>query len=242
MEQESEMTRAIACVATGSYVKGMNRLSSCHEHFAGAKLCTWADCLPDGSPSHGSIPYAFKGFALRQLSNEFETLLWCDACIMPIRSMEPLFERIERDGYWISRNGWSNDQWTADSAYKDLWPGLPIEDARKLNSTIPHVVATSFGLSMKHEIGRAFLTEYFRLASETTAFRGPWTNYLQAGHPTDVRCAPCGPPEVLGHRHDQSAASVIAWRLGMKLTDPPNIFAYNGGETENTILLAHGGY
>jgi len=50
---------------------------------------------------------------------------------------------------------------------------------------------------------------------------------------------------VRGHRHDQTAASVIAWRLGFELTNPPNIFAYGrAGEAhdERTILLADGSY
>ena len=55
---------------------------------------------------------------------------------------------------------------------------------------------------------------------------------------------------MLGHRHDQTAASVIAWRLRMKLTDPPIPFAYartrDDGtvhiedQDERTILMADG--
>ena len=39
-------------------------------------------------------------------------------------------EHIEKHGYWFCRNGWRNWEWTADSAYADLWPGWPLEEAR----------------------------------------------------------------------------------------------------------------
>jgi hypothetical protein len=262
------MSRCVVNVATGSYVKGQQRLLSAISD----KFCRWNDQnmgnpLPHGWPSHQEKPYAFKAYALNRAASAFDTLLWADACVLPIRSMEPLWQRIERDGYWFSNNGWSNYQWTADSAYPDLFaPEFEaarsgnkhmstdriMEDVRALNKTIPHVVATAFGISLKHEIGRAFLREYFRLASETRAFCGPWINANSQlanevqQHQNTAYCAPCGPPDVRGHRHDQVAASVIAWRLGMQLTNAPEIFAYGRAGDPNidprTILLADGSY
>lgn len=256
------MKRAVVNVATTPYYqRGQARLEEAiAEHGGNVNgvfpwgAQTWP--LPGDWPQHSDVPYAFKAFALKQAADQgFDTLLWCDSCILPIRSMEPLLERIEREGYWMSRNGWSNYEWTADSAYRDLFqemgnlkgPG-PISwtAARALNRTIPHVVATAFGINVKHPKGRAFLDEYYRLANETRAFCGPWWNLNNApcpNHPTPcTRCAPCGPPDVRGHRHDQTAASVIAWRLGFELTSPPDVFAYKGGETEQTILMADGSY
>jgi hypothetical protein len=171
----------------------------------------------------------------------FTTLLWCDASILPIKPLTPLWNRIESDGYWISRNGWTNYEWTADSAYPELFPTifdgrlteeLALQRAREVNKQIPHVVATTFGVSMEHEVGREFLQEYLKLANGS-AFNGPWTNSVTTR---------CGSQEVLGHRHDQTAASVIAWRLGCALTNPPEYFAYSGGQIDKTILLADGAY
>lgn len=190
-------------------------------------MLAWTDSLPDGSPSHADIPYAFKAFALKDAAEcGNPLLLWADASILPVASLGPLFDRIYEQGYWISRNGWMNSEWTADSAYSDL--GVSRED----NATTQHVVATTFGLNFYHPTGRAILDEYVRLA-KTRAFCGPWRNCPET---------PCGSAGVLGHRHDQTALSVIAWRLGLELTEPPNIFAYKGGETQETILLADGNY
>lgn len=238
-----------------------------------ARLITWlADhhepgtghlIEPIGCPKHSDVPYAFKAFALHEAANRSDLLLWADASIIPIRSLEPLWERIERNGYWISNNGWTNYEWTADSAYPDLFAdhyqscadtppeyGMTSEhalgNARSVNRRIPHVVATAFGLNVRSEIGAAFLAEYYRLASETRAFCGPWSNVIGpggSGHPANTgRAWRCGPDDVRGHRHDQTAASVIAWRLGMTLTNAPDVFAYRGGEIEQTILVADGGY
>ena len=231
--------RAVVSVATGRYVAGRERLGA-HLRGGGVEFITWgSNGLPGSWPSHQAKPYAFKGYALEFCRPTFDTLLWCDASIvLGPRPLADLFEKIETDGYWIARNGWTNYEWTADSAYPDLFPGVDLEDAREMNRKIPHVVATAFGLSMKHPVGRIFLAEYFRLASQTSAFCGPWTN--GPAYHDNSRQAPCGPPDVRGHRHDQTAASVLAHRLGMKLSDCPEWFSYFGGETDKTCLIAKG--
>ncbi len=248
------MTRAVVCVATTPhYQKGMRRLDAQVESFDPQAFVSMHPFEPYNSPPHSQVPYAFKAFALEGTRRDgADLLLWADASILPIRSLEPLWEKIERDGYWIARNGWSNYEWTADSAYQDLLPEFASEPsvARAQNRDIPHVVATSFGLNVKHPKGKAFLDEYYRLASETKAFCGPWRNSAYYGLNSERVGNPCGPSDVMGHRHDQTAASVIAWRLGMKLTDCPEIFAYSkrrpdgtlhlSDQDERTILLADG--
>lgn len=245
-------------VSTDSWVRGQQRLGI-RLRDLGQKEMFWTNCLPKGSPCHrdrgicggfypNCRPYSFKSYALKEAADRgHKYLLWCDASVVPVKSLDPLWEKIAQEGVWICRNGWTNAQWTADEAYPELFaqhfganykPSM--EALRAANSKIPHVVATAFGLSMEHEAGRAFLTEYFRLASETKAFCGPWqnTNAPMVAKRNEARPAgPCGPPEVLGHRHDQSAASVIAWRLGVKLDDPPAMLAYEGGQVESTILV-----
>src|SRR5579885_732924 len=272
-----KMSRAIVNVATGRYVKGQERLRKSFEAELGFM---WADVLP-GSPTHEDRPYAFKAYALKNVADmRFSTLLWCDACIVPgARPLSDLWDYIEENGVWLAKNGWSNYEWTADSAYpalfseeiecfmephtanairdaleaasgktheivtKEEW----INAARWVNKHIPHVVATAFGISLKHPKGRAFLDEYYRLASETTAFCVPWINSNYGVDPMSAyqqppRRMPCGPADVRGHRHDQTAASVIAWRLGIPLTECPEWFSYRGGETEKTCLIADGAY
>jgi hypothetical protein len=211
------------------YTRGQDRLLE-SPFIADVATCCFRNQMPPGSPSHRDKQYAFKGYALAEAAQQGATvLLWADACILPIRSLEPLWDKIERDGYWISRNGFSNYTWTADTAYADL--GVTPEE----NRSIEHVVATSFGLSLEHPTGKRIFDEYFRLA-QTNAFKGPWKNGTRV--PFNHRTAPCGPPDVMGHRHDQTALSVCAWREGCVLTNPPEFFAYKGGENNTTVMVA----
>lgn len=234
------MSRCVLNVATGRYVRGQARLRN--SPFLGAPLTCWTDRMPDGCPSHLDVPYAFKAHALRLAAESgFTTLLWADASILPIAPLEPLWEKVERDGAWISNNGWSNYQWTAESAYPELFPGLLPDEARILNRNIPHVVATAFGLNLKHENGLAIYEDYLRLA-RTRAFCGPWWNSRSPVYGKNSGAVPCGPADVHGHRHDQTALSVLAWKYDVALTDPPEWFAYRGGEREDTVLLADGGF
>ena len=245
--------RTVVNVATAEHtLRGQVRLSDALDQFAPYVLKNFWHTLPPTWPPHTDKPYAFKAYALEYVGRGFDTLLWCDACILPIRSLEPVWAKIERDGYLLMRNGFTNYEWTADSAYPDLFAdefkrGVPefLDDARERNRAISHTVGGFFGLSMKHENGRAFLAELYRLASETRAFCGPWINTAGLRPDEAPRYGNCGPCDVLGHRHDQTAMSVIAWRLDMKLTDCPEYFAYGKAQDardKRTAVVADGAY
>jgi len=247
------MSRIVLNVASDSWVKGQNRLKSIL-HDIGQPGMFWTNELPAGSPPHRTagvlkadlakcVPYAFKAYAMEAAMKAGHTsLLWADSCIvLGAKPLESLWERIERDGYWISGNPYNNYEWTADSAYPELFPECGLTLARIANKEIPHVVATTFGISLAHPLGIQIFDEFLRLA-KTKAFRGPWTNGNAEVVQSSRGTAPCGPPDVWGHRHDQAALSVIAWRLGCQLTKQPGVFAYRGGETEDTVLIADGNY
>jgi hypothetical protein len=186
--------------------------------------------VPPNFPSHKETPFAFKAFAIdKAVRAGAQTIIWADASIVPVRPLAPLWGLIESQGYWFSENlphgsggaAFTNGQWTADSALE------PLGITREESFTFPHVIGTAFGLDLRHEIARRFLEEYLRLAKDGTAFRGPiWNHSRQASKD----------PRVLGHRHDQSAASVLAWRLGMKLTRPPAWIVDGIPATEETVL------
>jgi hypothetical protein len=236
------MKRTVVNVSTGRYMDGQLRLMKKIEEFSPESMIYFYGQIPHAWPAHKDKPYAFKAFALKEAANFINggLVLWADAAVLPVKPLEPIWERIEHEGYWIPLNGWTNYEWTADSAYPDLFPELLIEQAREVNKTVPHCCATTFGLNLDSEVGAKCLEEYYRLAN-TNAFCGPWSNLNNPNHwnyHPDMMGV-CGPPDVLGHRHDQTALSVIAWRLGMKFTQCPWGFAYPPA-TDDTILLAVG--
>jgi hypothetical protein len=209
----------------------------------GHEFLGWSDEMPPGSPSHLDVPYAFKAYALAAAAQSgYRLLLWADACILPIQPMDALWAKVGAEGAWISHNGWRNGEWTADGQYEHL--GV----TREQNWTIPHVVATAFCLNLDHVTGKAIFDEYLRLAN-TKAFCGPWYNRINPEyfhypriHHGRLYCDTCGTPDVRGSRHDQTALSVLAWRNDVQLTDPPRWFAYAGGETRDTVLVADSSY
>jgi hypothetical protein len=251
---EITMSRAIVNVATGHYVAGQRRLYGDLVALGKDPLMAWTDSYPTYSPTHEEIPYAFKAWALKaaHCTHGHNVLLWCDSSIVAgPRLLDDLWAKIEKDGYWIAKNpgNYSNYEWTASSAYPDLfpkWQNSLTDDvfavAHAANRRIPHASATAFGVDLRKSIGRAILDEYLRLA-QTKAFCGPWINEdigIPSSVPKSSRVGPCGPSAVRGHRHDQTALSVIAWRLGCELTTCPDYFAYYGDETEATCLVAKG--
>lgn len=237
--------------------------------------------LPKSWPKHDDVLYGFKAASIKDAGKSFEQVMWCDSSILPVRSLEPIWAYAEKHGAWIANNGYTNYEWTADSAYPDLfakelenykslpnWKASAIEMGgfigamQMVNKAIPHVVATAFALDLRHSAGKVIFDEYCRLGLETRAFCGPWINsaspdWLKQPGAQDRpmgngRVAPCGPPDVRGHRHDQTALSVCAWRAGAPLTHCPEFFSYpppgwSAADPlvrldERTILVADGSY
>jgi hypothetical protein len=229
------MRPVVVNVATERYVVGQRRLRAAIDD--GSEVICWTDALPPGSPDHGDVPYAFKAFAIDAVRQRgFRYVLWADASVKPIRPLGPLWNLIERQGYWISDNGWNNGEWTWPTAYRDL------EITPEENWGIKHVVATAFGLDLQHPKGLAFFEEYLRLA-KTRAFCGPWFNRLHpdyAHHGPSRLTGECADLKIRGHRHDQTAASIVAHRLGLTLTAPPGWIAYHPHQTPETVLSIEG--
>ena len=244
------MNRAIVTVATTArYQRGQARLKESAREFGYCSVVAF-DQLPDGCPRH--VPFAFKPWALKAAQEMgAESVLWCDSSIAVVRDLRPLWERIERHGHWMSNNGFTNYEWTADSAYPHLLPELPqLEWARKTNRGISHVVAGCFGLNLRTVNARHFVKKFYEFAN-CGAFQGPscnanctLTKHDHRGAPRGF-CVPCGPPDVRGHRHDQTAASVLAWKLKWQLTNAPEVLIYGKPEAATdprTLLVADGSY
>jgi len=220
------MSRYVVSVGTGNHggklVRLRSQLIQQHENYA-----LW-DVLPVGSLPHEQAPYAFKIYALEQAHREIVdtsvTLLWLDSAVMILRPLGPIWRRIERHGYWFSQNhDYNCGEWTCDSALPIL--GITREEA----FTIPQIVGGCFGLNMRAPVAQEFMERWKEYAL-AGAFAGPWRN--------DHGEASLD-PRVQGHRHDQTAASVIVHRMGLRLTQPPRYFSDDGfPATEETILTA----
>jgi hypothetical protein len=195
--------------------------SSFSQYGEGAHLKAFME-LPPGCPEHLDIPYAFKAYALRAMWDKgYSSVLWADSSVTALRSLNPIWEHTERLGYWFSdNNGWNCGQWTCDAALPLL--GITRQDA----FDIPHVAATAFALDFS-KLGAVKFFDYYWDGVVNGAFRGPWVN--DKGQAS-------ADPRVLGHRHDQTVASVAIWRLGMTTTKQPYLFSDGYGERDDTVL------
>lgn len=152
---------------------------------------------PPKSPTHAMASHAFKIYALLQaIEKGYESILWIDASCWAIRPLDAIFERIEKDGYLIIDNAeWTTGQWCSDDALKAM--DLDREEAMRM----PHCSSACLGLSTKSETAMEFLRQWRHYAEDGITFSG------RSGSKD---------PRVLGHRHDQTVASVIAIKLGMR--------------------------
>lgn len=205
--------------ANNWFVKGQQRLKETfRRHGYNGDFLFFNNESELNCPPHGEVPYAFKAYAL-MLARErgYRYVLWVDSSVYAVKPVKLAFDRIERDGYLLLNGGWNTGQWCSDAALATL------EITREDSFGYPHMMACVMGLDLHAVKAQHFLQRYYELANDGVTFKGAWTNKNHEVSDDE---------RVLGHRHDQTAASVIATKLGMKFTD--NLLVYD--ETGDTHI------
>lgn len=178
--------------------------------------------------------YAFKPYALREAYRMgMRYLLWADASVWALKPIEPIFRKIKEDGHLFFHNGYavfheghSIGEWCRDSALPKL--KLTREESLKM----PEITTSFFGLDMGRFDSQIFLEDWLAYAQDGETFvLEPRTNDKgQCSSDTRVK----------GHRYDQTAASVLVERLGMKRTHMPYFYAYHEKRGPWTIFVNRG--
>jgi hypothetical protein len=226
---ESERARAAlgsasmcSSIATADkyYPEYLDRLERSLEQvgFAGEFMCWRPGSFPVDCPAHMEVPFAFKPYCLaeaRQYGGKL--LLWLDSSCVAVRSLESIFDQIQRDGYILFRNGRHRvGEWASDVALGAL--GLSRDQAMEM----PEVNAAVIGLNTTSPVADSFLERWHRAAQEGLAFRDvsdrlhDWNDYDDVKWNRGARVS--SDPRVRGHRHDQTVAGVLAAQLGMGLS------------------------
>jgi hypothetical protein len=196
--------RLIVNFATGRFLPGQARLVAiCHKINQPIATYGAADDF-----EHDEAPYYFKAQAMARSATQASTLLWVDASIYPVLPMGPLFELIERNGYFLLENGYNNGQWCNDASLSYF--GYSRDVAWKQ----PQVMGGLWGVSMKHPTGKLLLNTLIELKS---LFRGKWSNNDKT-ESQDSRCQ--------GHRHDQSVLSLFAAKHQLTVSRNAGWFFY----------------
>lgn len=239
------MNVIICVIGIGSwYSRGIARMI---ERFnivsPGYKIQAWVNCYPPGSPGPVIVdgydygPYCAKPFALDYARQSGATqAILLDAAFFPIRSIQPMVEHIQRNGYYLCANGFSVGEWCSDAALEAMYV------SRESAFEMPEVSSYCVGVDFNSLQAYAMLDTWKRTAWSQNIFPGHHTAGSQGRNPgfvsTDQR--------VKGHRHDQSALSIIAHGLKMtELSTRPYLTAYHEGyggafPSESTVLVNHG--
>ena len=174
--------------------------------------------FPSGCPSHLEVPFAFKPHCLSEARAQgWNAVLWLDSSCLVVRSLDPIFEAIEANGYVLFKNSSTRvGEWASDQTLSEF--GLSREQALAL----PEVNAAAIGMNFNRRIGVDFLESWHEAARNKISFRGiseafeSWEDYEDVKWNLSGRVSP--DPRVRGHRHDQTVAGILAARFGMELT------------------------
>jgi len=165
----------------------------------------WDSEYPSGCPEHKDAPFAFKPFCFQAAKDKgYKHVLWMDSSVCAVGSLEPIFDRIRNLGYLFFQESHSIGEYCSDAALQTL--GIEREQSFRM----PSCWASVMGLDLENEVSAQFLDLWKHYASDGVTFKGAkWSGVR--GHPKTVS----QDDRVKGHRYDQTAASVIALKLGM---------------------------
>lgn len=193
------MSQCIVSCGVGQwYPRGVKRLErSLLYHGWGGAMQMHIDKYPEGSPTHQEVPYAFKLNAIQKARSEgHDQVLWLDSCAWAIKRPHAIFDRIETEGHYFWTSGYACDTWCNNRSLNYF--GISREEAK----SIPMLYALVIGLDFRNHRTRQFF-DWWQNACNAGVFNGSWKR--EEGDPDGYE----------GHRHDQSAASLIAHKLGM---------------------------
>lgn len=156
---------------------------------------------PIGCPSHQISPFAFKFFCINECFKQgFKKILWLDSSVIIKSDINDIIQLLETQGYFFIQNSHSVGEYCHDQAL------ITLKITREESFNIPCLQGTNFGLNLNLSVCRDFLNQLLTLSCDGVTFPGPHNNKNKLAS-IDNRVA--------GHRHDQTAMSVIALRLNM---------------------------
>jgi hypothetical protein len=198
----------------------------------------WDQQYPDGCPTAEEVAFAFKPFCFSVAQRQgYRLVLWMDAGIRVRRSLDPLFESIQRRGYLFFPERHSVGEFCKDGALG------PLGITREESFAIPSCWSAVVGLDFESPKAVEFLRQWKERAIDGVTFPGPKWSGVKGWPPLASQDS-----RVKGHRHDQTAASVIAHQLGMNewesrelfdqllATDPGFVRRYRGENNHRAVV------
>lgn len=91
----------------------------------GIDCLLWRNILPEDSPTHEQSPYGFKSHAFKAAYEAgYNSILWVDSPIVSVKEdVSPIFEKIEKEGYYAMSHIDPLENWVGDTALTAYqWP------------------------------------------------------------------------------------------------------------------------
>lgn len=192
--------RAIVNFATEEYFLGQDRLKESLKNspidFIGFHLGN-LECSP-----HSENPYAFKPISMHVANSYgYMQVLWLDASVWLEKSIDPVFDWITRNGFFVEDSGHMVGDWCNDITLK--WYSITREQAMQMR-----MISSGFvGIDFTSEVGKE-LFEKWEIAMYAGMFKGSWDD----------------------HRHDQTCLSIIIHKMKLDHLISPcgHFFSYIG--------------
>jgi hypothetical protein len=150
------------------------------------------------SPTHQESPYEFKVHSIESAFQFGDIVLWCDASLFLVGDLSKIETIIKRDGYFMEEAGHYVKDWC--NAHTRKYFGLKPEE-----SGMTMFSAGLLGLDRNNPLAMEFF-EQWKSAALAGCFKGSWND----------------------HRHDMTAGSIIAHRMGLTYQRGGSHMAYLG--------------
>lgn len=211
-----------AYIGDGWYDKGSTRLRDTLFEQEWYNLITFRN-VAINKYYNDDCRYTIKTAAMKEvISDGFKTILWADCSMMAIKNPKAIFDKIKKDGIYVETNGYNAAQECSDVClnYFDI--------SRDEAENIPMCSSGMLGFDITTDIGKSFINKFVQ-ASIDGIFNGSREHNNQS---SDSR--------FLHHRQDQSAASIILYKLGYKIPELNTFLSYKGAEHKKTIFVCQG--
>lgn len=207
----------------GWYPQGQKRLiRSLNVHGYPWDVMTWCNEWPNDNYDK-SCPYNVKAAAFEEaIKAGYTHIIWADCSMWLQNPIEPLFDFINQQGYYLGQSGFNCAQSCSDKCLEYF--GITRDEAEY----IPDCQSGLFGVYIDNPIAKQFIETWIQSAKDG-AFIG---SRLHDNQSLD--------PRFLFHRQDQSCASIIAGKLGMKLRLFGNYVSYYPNNISDVIFSCRG--
>lgn len=201
-----------------SYAAKQERLrNSVEKHFDGTFL-SWT-AFPNENYDKNEV-YNIKAAAFEEAIRQgYTQILWLDAPIVVLQDVNPLFDRIEKDGYIAVKNtNWNCAQTVSDACLEYF--KVTRDDAEN----IPEIATSTIGVNLDHPNGKKLIDTFIQACKDGAAAG----SRLHDNQSQD--------PRFKFHRQDQSVFSLSAHKHGL-----PHNLTWNSGPMALNPSKVHGG-